>query len=165
MARVEPVRGSVLVDGDGWALAPLSSAGLLAGEPAFRYLGDLTPADFAQALRSGTRLVVTDTNRRRTASIDQLTDGQGALLAADTDVGPSRTLFGSDAQTVLQVEGGSVTASSSGGVFGTAPNTAPENAVDGDQRTAWVFGDFGRATGQHLDVTWPPRCRSATSTS
>jgi arabinofuranan 3-O-arabinosyltransferase len=159
MARLEPLRGSVLVDGDGWALAPLSSAGLLAGEPAFRYLGDLTAADFAQALRLGTRLVVTDTNRRRTASIDQLTDGQGALLAAETDVGPSRTLFGPDAQTVLQVEGGSVTASSSGGVFGTAPNTAPENAVDGDPRTAWIFGDFGRATGQHLDVRLTSRTR------
>jgi arabinofuranan 3-O-arabinosyltransferase len=155
MARLEPLGGSVLVDGDGWALAPLSAAGLLAGEPAFRYLGDLTPSDFAQALRLGTRLVVTDTNRRRSASIDQLTDAQGALLAAGTDPGPSRTLFEPEAQTVLKVEGGTVTASSSGGVFGNAPNTAPENAVDGDERTAWVFGDFGRAVGQHLALTLP----------
>ena len=150
MARVEAMRGSVLVDGDGWAVAPLVAAGLLPTGPAFRYVGDMSVGALDQALRTGTRLVITDTNRRRRATISQLADSQGPLLTAREDPGPSRALFGPDAQTVLQVTGGSVSATSSGGVFVAQPNAAPENAFDGDPRTAWIFGDFGRADGQSI---------------
>ena len=150
MARVESLRGGVLVSGDGWSLAPLVAAGLLPGEPSMRYLGDLTRGDLGQALEAGTRLVLTDTNRRRTAATNQLANSQGPLLPAGRDPGSSRVLFGPDAQTVLRVEGGSVSASSSGGVFVAQPNAAPENAFDGDPRTAWLFGDFGRAVGQSV---------------
>ena len=45
MARLEAVRGSVLLDGDAWGLGPTSAAGLLPGDPAFRYLGDLRADD------------------------------------------------------------------------------------------------------------------------
>ena len=156
-ARVEALRGSVLIDGDGWALAPTFAAGLLPDDPAFRYVGDLDRATFQQALELGTRVVLTDSNRRRSAATGQLTDSQGPLLAADEDPGPTRTLFGPQSQTVLEVEGGRVTASSQGGVFRSVSNSAPENAFDGDRRTGWVFGDFGRATGQevHLRLDHP----------
>ena len=152
IARVEALRGSLLVDGDGWALAPIAAAGLLPGDPAFRYVGDLDRASLQQAIDVGTRIVLTDTNRRRSAAIGQLTDGQGPLLEADDDPGASRTLFGSAAQTVLEVEGGRVTASNQGGVFRSVSNSAPENAFDGDRRTGWVFGDFGRGVGQRVHL-------------
>ena len=155
MARVEPMRGNVLVAGDGWSLAPLVAAGLLPGEPSFRYVGDLTSNDLSESLKAGARLVITDTNRRRTAAIGQLADSQGPLLPAAQDPGASRTLFGADAQTLLQVEGGAVAASSSGGVFTAQPNATPENAFDGDPRTAWLFGDYGRAVGQQVSLRLP----------
>lgn len=155
MARVESVRGSVLVSGDGWSLGPLVAAGLLPGDPAFRYVGELSSSDVAQAVKAGTRLVITDTNRRRTATTSQLADSQGPLLPAGRAPGPSRVLFGPDAQTTLRLEGGSVSASSSGGVFLAEPNVSPENAFDGDPRTAWVFGDFGRAVGQSIRLRTP----------
>lgn len=155
MARIEPLRDSVLVEGDGWSLAPLVAAGLLPHEPSFRYLGDLTPNDLDRALKIGTRLVITDTNRRRTAAIGQLADSQGPLLPAARDPSPSRVLFGSDAQTVLQVQGGSVSGSSSAALFAAQPNATPENAFDGDPRTAWLFGDYGGAVGQHVTLRLP----------
>ena len=156
MLRVEPLAGSVLVDGDGWSVAPLVAAGLLGGDPAFRYLGETDPAQLAQALDAGTRLVITDTNRRRTSLTDRLANSQGPLLEARQPTGASRVLFADpSSQTVLKVEGGTVTATSVGSVFGTLPYAAAENAFDGDQRTAWLFGDFGNAVGQsvHLHLT------------
>jgi arabinofuranan 3-O-arabinosyltransferase len=153
MLRIEPVAGSVLVDGDGWAIPPLVAAGLLDGAPNFRYVGELTPSQLDQALAAGTRLVITDTNRRRTSQADRLADSQGPLLPADVSAGPSRTLFNDPlAQTVLQVEGGQVSASATGSAFGQLPWDSPENAFDGDERTAWMFGDFGHGAGQSITL-------------
>ncbi len=152
MLRVEPLAGGVLVDGDGWAVAPLVAAGLLDRQPVFRYLGETDPAGLGQALQAGTRLVITDTNRRRQSLTDRLADSQGPLLGAGQPTGPSRVLFSSAAQTVLRVEGGEVTATSEGSVFGALPYAAPENAFDTDERTAWLFGDFGNAVGQSVRV-------------
>jgi arabinofuranan 3-O-arabinosyltransferase len=156
VARVERVAGTVLVDGDGWAVAPLVAAGLLTGEPSFRYLSDLTPAELGRLLAREVadtgRIVLTDTNRRRTSVAGRLGASQGPLLPASADPGPTRALAGADAQTVLRVEGGQATATDVGSAFGPLAFAAAENAVDGDPRTAWQFGDFGRAVGQSLTV-------------
>lgn len=156
VVRPEPAAGTVLIDGDGFAVAPLVAAGLLAGQPSFQYLSDLTPAQLGRLLDrevAGTgRVVLTDTNRRRTTVAGRLGGSQGPLLAAGTDPGPTRALAGPDEQTVLRVSGGQATGSEVGSAFGPVGNAAPENAVDGDLNTAWRFGDFGRAVGQSLTV-------------
>jgi len=156
ITRLEPASGTVLVDGDGFAVAPLVAAGLLAGNPPFRYLADLTPAELGSLLvddvvGSG-RIVLTDTNRRRTAVSGRLAGSQGPLLPAGEDPGPTRALSRPDAQTVLRVEGGRAAATQVGSAFGTLASAAAENAVDGDPGTAWRFGDFQHAVGQTLTI-------------
>jgi arabinofuranan 3-O-arabinosyltransferase len=154
IVRTQPAAGTVLVDGDGFAVAPLVDAGLLDGERPFRYLGDLTSAGLADALGHGEvgRLVLTDSNRRRATVAGRLGGSQGPLLPAGTDPGGTRTLFDPTRQTVLEVAGGSATATDVGSVFGPVASSAPENAVDGDLGTSWLFGDFGRAVGQSLTL-------------
>jgi arabinofuranan 3-O-arabinosyltransferase len=164
VTRVDPAAATVLVDGDGWALPPLSAAGLLPGAPAFRYLADLDPAELARLLPEVGRLVLTDSNRRRETVPGRLGGSQGPLLPAATEPVGTRALGGVEAQTVLEVTGGSVRASDVGSAFGPVSAGAAENAVDGDPRTAWQFGDFSRAVGQSLEVTFSsPRAVPAVS--
>ena len=156
ITRAESLDGMLLVDGDGFALPNLVAAGLTTDQPAFRYLGDVSAAEFRTLLGPERTLVLSDTNRRRTALPDRLADGQGPLLSPSEDPGPSRTLFTPRDQTVLSVEGGGkVTATAVGSAFGTIAAAAPENAFDGDLRTSWQFGDFRNAPGEsitlHLD--------------
>lgn len=155
LVRTEAGSGLVLVDGDGWALAPLVQAGLLPSQPPFLFTGATGPAEVGQLLGPQTRLVLTDTNRRRTVVPNRLTDAYGPLLAADADPGPTIALHGADEQTVLRTVGGEVTASTVGPRFGVNAATAAENAFDGDTTTAWTFGDFGRAAGQSISVRAP----------
>ena len=65
----------------------MQSAGLLSTHPAVRLAGDLTPAEFSTLLGPDKRIVVTDTNRRRTSILGRLAGNQGPLLAAKDDAG------------------------------------------------------------------------------
>lgn len=155
LVRTEGAEGLVLVDGDGWALAPLVSAGLLPSQPPFLLTGPSDPATLEKALGPRSRLVLTDTNRRREVVPNRLTGAYGPLVAADVDPGPTIALEGPDEQTVLRVEGAEVTASLVGPLFGVNASTSAENAVDGDPTTSWSFGDFSRALGQSISVRSP----------
>ncbi|HHU11110.1 MAG TPA: DUF3367 domain-containing protein [Intrasporangiaceae bacterium] len=155
LVRTESQAGAVLVDGDGWALAPLVQAGLLADEPPFLYTGSLDPATVTELLGPTSRIVLTDTNRRRVVTPNRLTSAYGALLAPDQDPGPSIALLAPEDQTVLHVEGGVVSASQVGAKFGVDPASSAENAFDRDPTTAWRFGDFGEALGQWVSVRTP----------
>ena len=155
LVRTESADGLVLVDGDGWALPSLVLAGLLPSQPPFLFTGASRPDDLAAALGRRTRLVLTDTNRRREVVPNRLTDAYGPLVAADTDPGPTIALEGPEDQTVLRVEGAEVTATLDGPLFGVNPSTTAENAFDGDPTTAWTFGDFGHAQGQSVSVRAP----------
>ena len=105
LVRTESADGVVLVDGDGWALPSLVLAGLLPSQPPFLFTGASDVDDLAAALGPKTRLVLTDTNRRREVVPNRLTDAYGPLVSADTDPGPTIALEGPDEQTVLRVEG------------------------------------------------------------
>lgn len=153
IVRATPVRGQLLVGGDGWSLDAMTRAGLLTTYPALRYAQDLEGADAGRALRAAGRLVITDTNRRRDPIPNRLVSGQGPLLRATDDLASTAVTIGDpEEQTVLEVEGGTVTASQRGYTFFDTPWGAAENAFDGDPSTAWVFGDFGNALDQHLDL-------------
>ena len=155
LVRTESTDGLVLVDGDGWALAPLVQAGLLPSQPPFLLTGGMTPSALAEALGSTSRLVLTDTNRRREVVPNRLTGAYGPLVGADEDPGATIALHDETDQTVLQVDGGEVTASLEGPRFGVNPATTAENAFDRNPTTAWTFGDFGRARGQSISVRVP----------
>ena len=163
VTRTEAAAGTVLVDGDGAALAPLQSAGLLPGSPVFRYLADLDPAELARVLPDAARIVLTDTNRRATTVAGRLGGPTGPLLPAGTEPGSTSALGDARTQTTLRVTGAEVTATDVGSAFGPLSASAAENAVDGDPRTAWLFGDFGRAVGQSLTVRFPGRALPSVS--
>ncbi|MDQ1601358.1 MAG: arabinofuranan 3-O-arabinosyltransferase, partial [Actinomycetota bacterium] len=153
IVRAESLRGMVVVAGDAGSFSPLVASGLLADGQSFRYAGDLTASAFTSLLGPDRRLVLTDTNRRRTSVLGRLAGNQGPLLPAGADAGSSRTLFGPQDQTVLTVTGGAtVSASQVGSSFGVLAEASPENALDGDPSTSWQFGDFGTAAGQQLQV-------------
>ena len=77
----------------------------------------------------------------------------GALAQPGDALGPTRTLFGPDDQTVRAYDGiAGVRASGYGSVFGPVPYGAPVLAIDEDPSTAWRVGDFGSAVGSWLAV-------------
>jgi arabinofuranan 3-O-arabinosyltransferase len=157
IVRAEAARGALLLDGDSFALPALERAGLLAGEPAFRLLGSMTSQETALALDDGARIVITDSNRRRTWAVRRIGASYSPTLPAEQPVDPGSpqlSLFGDPAvQTVTTLAGArSVTATSSGSVFGPVPYGKPTFAFDGDPRTAWLTGDFGAAVGQSITL-------------
>jgi arabinofuranan 3-O-arabinosyltransferase len=155
--RTEPGAGTLLVDGDNFALPALAGQGLLAGQPAVRLLGAATADEAAVALDDGARIVLTDTARRRSWEIHRTGQSYSPTLRADEPVanhGASLNLLDEPAaQSVSELEGArAVSATSSGTVFGLAPRDKPVYAFDGDQRTAWVSGGFGTAVGQSVTI-------------
>jgi arabinofuranan 3-O-arabinosyltransferase len=156
VARAEPVKGAMLVDGDSFAIPSLVRLGLAPGQPAFRLLGSVTPAELAASVAGGARVVVSDTNRRRAWGSFRTGQNYSPTLRADQPL-PSSTLslFGdANAQTVTRLEGArSVSATASGSLLTSVPYGKPEHAFDGDRRTAWVTGDFGGAVGQSVTLT------------
>lgn len=157
VVRATALDGQYLVAGDGWSVASMAAAGLLQESPGFRYAHDVTADDLRATVRQErSRLVLTDTNQRRDAISNRLTAGQGAAIPADVPLGISRALGEDPAdQSVLVPSGVRVSATSQGGAFFDLPYGVPENALDGDPSTAWLFGDFRRAKGESLTATLP----------
>ena len=155
IVRAEPAAGAMLVDGDSFAIPSLVRLGLAPGEPAFRLLGSVTPAELAASVAAGGRVVVTDSNRRRVWGSFRTGQNYSPTLRADQPLPASTlSLFGDpDTQTVTRLEGAaSVTATGSGSLLTATPFGKPELAFDGDRRTAWTTGDFGGAVGQSITL-------------
>jgi arabinofuranan 3-O-arabinosyltransferase len=149
VVRAEPASGTLLVDGDNFALPALHAGGLLAGGPAYRLLASLTPDEFARALADGARLVMTDSNRRRQWHAQHGGRAFSPSLEAHIEVDPGTTPFADPAaQTVAVVKGGTATATS----VGSTPFGSPAAAFDGDSRTAWSVGIHEPAVGQSLTL-------------
>jgi arabinofuranan 3-O-arabinosyltransferase len=158
IVRAEPTAGTLLVDGDNFAVPAMQRLGLLQGEPAFQLLGTTSPEQLGLALDDGARIVLTDSNRRRTWRAQRSGQSWSPTLRPDQPVaGPgtsSLTLFGDPAWQATSVLTGarSVSATSSGTVFGPVPYGKPAFAFDGDPTTAWLTGDFGAAAGQSISL-------------
>ncbi|MBD2760241.1 DUF3367 domain-containing protein [Yimella sp. cx-573] len=146
---------SLVVAGDGWSVRQLAANGLLANKPSFRYAGSMSAADLRNQLGRGHVLVISDTNARRAAIPNRLTGGEGSLLEPQESASNMRSLFSADDQTVLVRSGARVSATTRGGAFFDLPYASPENMLDRDPATSWLFGDFDRATGQSATITQP----------
>ena len=157
-ARAAAAKGPTVVSGDASALAPLLTAGLLPDRAPLLLAPDLTAGALAAALQDGARLELTDTNRRRETNLHRLTDAHGPLLSAAVTPAVTRSLGTQRDQTVEVLEGAtSITATSSGSVFGPVPQGRAELAFDGDPTTSWLGGDFGAGVGQQLRVRFGQR--------
>lgn len=150
---IAPTAGSLLIDGDAGALPGLQRRGLLQQTPTLLFAGALGDDALEQALQEADRIVLTDTNRRRSVD-DRRVASAGSLQPASAAPAATRALFGPDEQTVqaLDAPGAEVTATEEGSVFGPVPATGPALALDGDPSTAWRFGDFGTADRQALTI-------------
>lgn len=153
---------SLVVAGDAWSIPQMLDAGLLRTTPNLRYAESLDADSLRPQLGARHGLVLTDTNARREAIPNRLSNGNGSLLAADEELKAGRALGTSDDQTVLVRSGAQVTASDRGGAFFDLPYADPANILDGDPATAWRFGDFGRAVGQTATISQPSPVRLGT---
>ena len=154
IVRTEAVAGTVVIQGDGASVGALNAAGLLSGSPSFRYAADLTPQELTDVLGPNNRIVITDTNRRRNIDPQHLADANGPLLLGNEPTTNTRALFGVADQVVAKYDVPilTVSASSYATGFGRGGSGIPDFAFDGDPRTAWQFGAFGTAVGEHIDL-------------
>ncbi len=149
--RATSLNGGVIVAGDGWAFPAMADANLIGTSPLVQYAQDLSKNEFAGSLPLTSRLVITDTNARRSVIANRLTVGQGPLLTAKQDPGATRTLGTDPEDQTVRVESGvRVSTTRSGGTFFDLPYGTGDFAIDGDLSTGWRFGDFGTAKGQKL---------------
>jgi arabinofuranan 3-O-arabinosyltransferase len=157
VVRTEPAGGTVLVDGDNFALPALARAGLLRRQPPFRLLGGMSAAELETALRDGARVVLTDSNRRRVWSTSRVGASFSPTMRAEDPIPagqPSLSLFGPDTQSVVRLRGAARISASgpAGSIFTRHPGGKPAFAFDGDPGTAWTTGDFGTAVGRSVTV-------------
>src|SRR6266508_838826 len=162
--HTEPSAGTLLVDGDNFALPGLAGQGLLNGQPAIRMLGETTPEEAAVAMDDGARVVLTDTARRRAWEIHRTGQSFSPTLLADDPIPKQNDALNltddPSEQSVTELEGArAVRATSSGTVFGLLPSGKPSYAFDGDPRTAWVTGGFGTAVGQSITIEFGRKLR------
>lgn len=151
----------VVLDGSGDGIVDAAAAGLLFGDEAVFYAGDL--AELGD-LPGDTLFIVTDSNRDRdrewrgsqdttgfTESGGSSRDGQAASTAA-----VRLPLFESDdadGQTVATLAGGiTAQASSYGDPFALFPEYRPAMAVDGDATTGWRVGMRWAPVGEHITL-------------
>jgi arabinofuranan 3-O-arabinosyltransferase len=158
IVRAEPVTGSVLIDGDNFGLPAMADFGLLAGTPPFRLMGSMTVDDLTQALRDGTTIVLTDSNRRRTYNFRRTGRDFSPTLPPDASLGSETDLTfrlfrnDPDTQTVALLDGARSVAAAGLGASSNVPRNLPAFAFDGDSQTAWLTGAFGRVLGQRITI-------------
>lgn len=169
--RLSATGDQVLVAGDGDALVAMAEAGIVDGSQPLRYLADLDDEAFADAVRAGGRVVLTDTNRRRAWDINRTTNATSPTLTAADDIdqgnGSTTTLWPDqpDDQTVAEIDGGA-TVGSDRPSFGLTPFGRASNAFDGDPTTAWITGGFHTAAGASvwIELAEPRRIDQVTIT-
>lgn len=155
---------TVVVVGSGDGLVDAAAAGVLDGSELVRYAASLSDVELDAALDEASRIVVTDSNRRRAhhwrgsqdvhGYTESPTGPAGGVEALD--VGDERLpVFGEDpdvASMTVAVQEGPVraTASAYGEPFAYRPEHRAVMAVDGDPTTAWLVADRAPAEGQFL---------------
>jgi len=164
--RAESASHPLLVDGDGSGLVAAAGAGLLDAQATVLYSPSFAanPAGLQRTLSQRADLVVTDSNRKRAEQVGTVRDnfgytemaGEKALVPDDRDVrtSPFPAPAGTASQTVALEEGvKSVEASGYGNSITYTPENRPDQAMDGNLRTAWTVAAFDNPLGQYLRIT------------
>ena len=155
----------LLVSGDGEGVVHAASYGILDADSALLYSAALADQRdvLDDAIDSGARLLITDTNRRRARQWRAMfetfgyTEPRGSQPLEPNPADNRLPLFpsaGDDAFTAARHEGvEEVTATSYGNPVTYTPENRAVNAFDGDPETAWRAGDFNVVTGERIEVT------------
>jgi arabinofuranan 3-O-arabinosyltransferase len=164
--RAEGASTPMVVDGDGSGLVAAAQAGLLDGNATVFYSPSYTgdPAGLKSLLAHGAALVVSDTNRDQAEQFGSVRENFGytqspgeTQLVPDTRGDARLPVFPGESysdQTVSLREGvRSVEASAYGNPLTYTPEDRPDQALDGDVRTAWEVASFADAVGQYLLIT------------
>lgn len=154
---VEPAAAGIVLDGDGDGIVGAAAADLLGADGVLLLGSDVVASGDVDAIvGERTRVILTDSNRKRATRWYSLRGNAGATepadatvaddLAGDLRLEPSgATPPGS--QTVVDWGGVErIWASAYGGVDSFAPEERPANAFDGDPSTAWR-SELGRTGG------------------
>jgi arabinofuranan 3-O-arabinosyltransferase len=155
--RVEPLTPPLAVSGDGEAWPELAQAGLLDPTRPIQYTGQLGGKQLRAAVDDASRVVITDTNRRR---VSVIAGNAGAdyshTLASGQDLErPAKDLFGVAGSQSVATFGDAASISATGpsrAIGGFEPWRRPANAFDGNPSTAWLTGFFQDPIGRELVV-------------
>ena len=151
----------VVLSGDGAGIVDAAGAGIIDGTELIRYSASLDDG-LVDALRSASRLVVTDTNRDRAHHWRSSQDVTGFTESggADSDVlrfeGADQRLpvfdTADEATQTISVQSGPVTAAASayGEPFAYLPEHRPVMAIDGDPATSWTVADRAPGVGEFI---------------
>lgn len=142
--RAIPLEPPLLVSGGGDAWPQLGAHGLLEGTTPVRYTADGDDDALGRALGGGSRVVVTDTNRRRVRAVTRFAEEESHTLAAGEELDrPADDLFERPgSQTVAAyADALTITSDTTGtSATGLEPWLRPANAFDGDETTQWLTG-------------------------
>ena len=151
--------GTTTLVGDPSSLPFLLRAGLLPTDRAIHLASTLDGKGLTRLIRQGTRIEITDGAEQRGVSVGRIGVPTTPLLTAtEAPFSPRTVSDRTDDHTVRAYTGADgVGATSNGSVFGPTAHDSPAAAVDGDDRTAWIAGDFGNAVGQRwwVDLDQP----------
>jgi arabinofuranan 3-O-arabinosyltransferase len=149
----------LLVSGSGDAWSSLARDGRLGDDRPVVYTASAGAGDVKASLRTGSDVVITDTNRRRVTEATQYNEQTSYTLAPDANLDrPANPLFSRpDAESVARYgDATAITASGYGAALsGAQPWLRPANAFDGDPRTSWQTGGFGIGAGAWIRVDFP----------
>ncbi|MEJ7584542.1 MAG: hypothetical protein WKF43_10765 [Acidimicrobiales bacterium] len=167
MIRAVSAGSPVVLAGDGEGLVDASAAGLLSGGELLLYsasLAEYPDLRRRELTRPGTRLVLTDTNRRAARRWGTVHENSGYTEPAGEE--PLRfdptdnrlPLFPEatdEATTVAQHRGGvTARATAYGNPITFTPEDRAANAVDDDPSTAWSVGGFSAVDGERIELRY-----------
>jgi arabinofuranan 3-O-arabinosyltransferase len=164
--RTEGAMHPMLVAGDGAGLLAAAGAGLLDGQATVFYSPSFAsdPGALRREVAAGADLVVTDTNRRQAVQFGTVggnlgyteSAGEKPLVPDERDARlPLFPPSAGDATKTVTVQQGvhSVQASGYGNPITYAAESRPDQAMDGNLRTAWTVAAFDDPVGQFLRIT------------
>ncbi len=151
----EPVRAETYVppvllsgDADGWF--QLAEWDLLDRD--IGYTGQMDNAALIRSLESGSPLVVTDSNLRRSFFATGTTTVESHALAGDAESGRGLPeLFARPGSQTIAVYGDATTIDATGTPL-AQPRFRPANAFDLDPTTGWLLGQYVNPLGQSLTI-------------
>ena len=142
-ARIVSLTPPTIVSGDADAWGLLFRSGQQNNDRPFRFSGSMSVSEIGQAIKSGSPIVITDTNRRRSSSFG----ATYKLLAAD-DTYRIRDRFGSSAtQTIADFGDAQSIKEYNHYAFSTSTKSTKSqvtSAFDHDLSTSWLTGNYSR---------------------